>query len=255
MSRMAKRHSKDRFRSTRKQGREPEGYLHHTTEPLQNLLFLLPLLAVFHVGVWAWNIHGYPQYPLRVLLGWFGVTTSLLPPLLVVGVLLGQHIARGDPWTLRPWTWAGMLGEAILWTLPLLAIQYLRNLAAAGDLAASMPASSQFWRQVVFYVGTGIYEEFVFRLVLISLVMLLLVDLAGLGETVSAVAAVAVSAVLFALAHFGVPGVWEGGEFSWARMGFLIPAGALWGGLMAFRGFGIAVASHAAWNVLYLLIS
>jgi membrane protease YdiL (CAAX protease family) len=251
---MAKRHSKDRFRSTRKPGRQPESYFQHTTEPLQNLLFLLPLLAVFHLGVWVWDIHAYPQYPLRTMLSWFGVTTSLLPPLLIIGVLLGQHVARGDPWTFRPTVWAGMLGEGLLWTIPLVAVQYLRNLAAA-DLAASMPADPQFWRQVVFYVGTGIYEEFVFRLVLISLVMLVLVDLAGLGETVSAVAAVVVSAVLFALAHFGIPGVWEGSEFSWARLGFLIPAGALWGGLMAYRGFAIAVASHAAWNILHLLMS
>ncbi|MFP4052328.1 MAG: CPBP family intramembrane glutamic endopeptidase [Phycisphaerae bacterium] len=252
---MASRRSKDRFRSTRKPRKKPDTYFEHTQQPLQSLLLVAPLLVLFHVGVLAWGIHDYPEYPMRVFLQYFGVTTSFLPPLLVVGVLLAQHLARRDPWTARPWTLLGMLGESVAWTLPLLAVQYLRDLAISADLASTLPAARGLGKQIVFYMGTGVYEEFVFRLVAISLLMLVLVDLLALPETAAAITAVVVSAVLFALAHFGIPGVWEGASFSWPRFLFLAPAGVLWGGLYAFRGFGIAVGSHVTWNVLHLLLS
>ncbi len=210
------------------------------------------MLLAFHIGVLAMGIAPFPQYPLRNLLEVFGATWSLLPPVLVVAVLISQHVARKDPLRVDAPTLAGMLGESILWTLPLLAVRLLRSRAAAGDVSGGWLGGVA--QQVLYEMGVGVYEEFVFRLVLVGLLLLVLVDVFGVPEAWSSAVAVVVSAIVFALAHFRMGGAWGGAAFEWGRFLFLAPAGVLWGGVLIYRGFGVAVGAHVCWNLLHRLV-
>ncbi len=100
-------------------------------------------------------------------------------------------------------------------------------------------------------VGAGIYEEFFFRLVLVSVAMAIFVDLLKLPAAKVAIAAVCVSATLFALCH------WENlalpGGFAWQKFFFLLLAGLLWGVIYIHRGLGIAIGSHIVWD-LYAMV-
>jgi hypothetical protein len=133
-----------------------------------------------------------------------------------------------------------MVAEGLFWTLPLLAVGLLR-----GQLA---PASGGFQGGADYLfadIGAAVYEEFVFRLVLINLALLIFVDVFSLAEPyVLGVAAVA-SAVLFALYH---P---LGAEMSifWGRFLTHSLEGMLWATLLIYRGFGICVLSHVSWNL------
>jgi membrane protease YdiL (CAAX protease family) len=111
---------------------------------------------------------------------------------------------------------------------------------------------------IVTGVGAGIYEELVFRLILICVLSALFQHLVGLNHINAVVLAVLVSAALFS-AHHHV--VWIDGQigrtapFSWAEFGFRTAAGVYFAGLFALRGFGITAGTHAFYDILATLVN
>ena len=170
------------------------GYRQLTRAPLNNLALVLPLLVFFQVGS---SIYGTdllllaPQY-LRSILEFFGAGASFLPALLIVAVLLMQHLIHKAPWTIQPQVLAGMVGESIIWTIPLIAISYMTGKMAAAAAAAA-PNVHHMLQNALIAVGAGLYEEFMFRMILISLIMLLLVDMLALRKDAMTVLAVVVA--------------------------------------------------------------
>lgn len=225
-------------------------YIHQTIRPLHSLAFILPLLLFFHVGG-AFCLAD-PLAPLDVnrYLRFLGGTIAYLPPLAIVVVLLAQHLVRRDPWRIRPVVLLGMGVEAVLHVIPLIVIGHLMHrlvaFRAAGG-AASQPDAGVL-RQLVEAAGAGIYEEFLFRLVAITLIMLLFVDVFGLPRGLIAVAAILICAVFFGLYHVG------GEHYDRGSFIFRTMAGVYLGAVFLLRGFGVAVGSHVMWNVyVYML--
>jgi len=226
-----------------------DSYRRQSLRPLHALVFVFPLLAFFHVGLAFESTGLFASRDLHRILGVFGVTAWFLPPALVLGTLLIQHVARGDRWILRPGVLAGMLVEAVLWAVPIFAINYLsaRWANATGPLAAALglPLALQA-------VGAAVYEEFLFRLALMGATTWLFADLFRIKKDVVIFAALVLSALVFSLYHFS----WSAGEvgpaFSWGLFAFRFTAGLCLGVIYAYRGFGIVVGAHTVWNVYYL---
>jgi membrane protease YdiL (CAAX protease family) len=101
-------------------------------------------------------------------------------------------------------------------------------------------------------IGAGVYEELVFRLGLISLLMIVFADLLRLHRGTTAVAAVCVSAVLFA-AHHHVPFGQE--AFHWARFAFRTVAGVYLAVMFWYRGYALAAGCHATYNSSLVLLN
>lgn len=224
-------------------------YLSFTHRPLHCLIFILPPLLFYHLGTAALGSRLTPSARGDLLdaLAMFGVTGRYLAPAAIAAVLVAQHLARGDDWRIRPRVLAGMAGESVLWTLPLLAMGLLRGQLQAAAVTAGGGHSAL--AQICADVGAGVYEEFVFRLILISVLAIVFVDVLGLKEGWVLTGAVLLSAVLFALYHPQV----RGPHLAMGPFFMLFAAGVLWGGLYVFRGFGIAVGSHVAWDLWYHL--
>ena len=240
---------------------------------MQCLWFLLPLLIVYTVGTVVYAPEGGDRLPAiyaERLLGrffeLFGATGYFLPPLLVLGVLVGMHAARpaGDPvspeWKLWPW----MVVESILYAIPLFLLGSLFSdaeraalwqLLAAAPGEASLPGASLPGAAIlaghpraagfVFALGAGIYEELVFRLFGIAAVHSVLTGLGRLADAPALWGAIGITGVAFALYHFG-----DATAFTWPRFLFYALAGVYLGTVFAGRGFGVAVATHAAYDVL-----
>lgn len=229
-------------------------YVEDTRRPLHALVFLLPILIVHEVGTYwfaATAGHGVaPRVGAYVLLQWFiqlfGQTTSLLPAATFVIVLLAWHIASGDSWRIHPRTLAGMLGESIVWALPLLVFHAVM-LAAPASQAAQNP----FVADLLLSLGAGIYEELVFRLILFGLLALLLIDCFGLPVNGSLVAITLITAGAFAAYHHLAPSV---EVFTVRNFLFRTAAGVYLAGLFLWRGFGIAAGCHAAYNVIAICL-
>jgi membrane protease YdiL (CAAX protease family) len=99
---------------------------------------------------------------------------------------------------------------------------------------------------IVTYVGAGIYEEALFRLVLFAGLSVLL-DWAGVPSLASFLLAAAASAVLFSAAHHVGP---FGEPFNGYVFLFRTAAGLYFALLYRLRGFGIAAGAHACYDVL-----
>jgi membrane protease YdiL (CAAX protease family) len=123
----------------------------------------------------------------------------------------------------------------------------------AKDLAAGGAPQRSLMADVITGVGAGIYEELVFRLILICVLMVLFQDLIGLGHQNAVVLSVMISAALFS-AHHHI--IWVDGQlgrsapFHWTEFGFRTIAGVYFAILFAIRGFGITAGTHAFYDII-----
>jgi membrane protease YdiL (CAAX protease family) len=118
------------------------------------------------------------------------------------------------------------------------------------DLGTSMTPEA-IWSQIVSYLGAGIYEETLFRLLLFAgLVRLFAWSKSHTSWFAVGLAAFA-SALLFAGAHHIGP---CGEPFNAYVLAFRTFAGLCFAWLFQVRGFGIAVGAHAGYDVLVGLI-
>ncbi len=228
-----------------------QSYRRQTHRPLNCLVFILPLLLGFHWGMARFGTDLMVPHYFHVVLRYFGAPGVHLPAVLIAAVLFGQHLLRREEWRVDIRVLVGMLAESIVWALPLVALSFVLP-RMPGELTATAPAAPGLLEQVAAAVGAGIYEEFFFRLVLISLVMLIFVDVFDLKKIVVASVAVVVTAIAFSLCHVSVEQLTGMVDLDWNKVLFLFGAGLLWGMVFVFRGLGIAVGSHIFYN-LYVL--
>ncbi len=225
-------------------------YWEATREPLYSLVFLLPLVATYEFGALLLRVSTPVQHELvaqqllRTLLGWFGAGGLWLPGLALLITLLLWHVLSHRPWQIRAWVPLLMAGESVLLVLPLLAIHLLPLQAGDGPVGSLA-------ERIVLALGAGIYEELLFRLGLISLLLFVLGDLLRLPRRAAAPIALLLAAAIFALCHYHPVGV---EIFSWS--GFLqrLVAGAYLSLIFLSRGLGIATGCHSGYNLLILVL-
>jgi membrane protease YdiL (CAAX protease family) len=102
-----------------------------------------------------------------------------------------------------------------------------------------------FWSKMAISVGAGLYEELMFRMLLIAVIHTLLVDVGKASEGLGATIAVIISAAAFAWYHKS-PGV----AMTAQQAMFYVLAGLYFGAIYVLRGFGIVVAVHALYDVI-----
>jgi membrane protease YdiL (CAAX protease family) len=237
-------------------GRAKENYSHLATRPLHVLVFLLPLMVLYEVGsILYLSDPGQGVMETiaarRILGGFFelfGHASFHLPPVVLTVVLLVWHWLEKDSWKIRPHVLLGMLLESCLWVLPVLVLGHLILLGARPTPALAAAPLAEYTQQakLTLAVGAGIYEELLFRLILITLLHLLLVDLMKLKNLTGFTIAAIVSAITFALYH-------DVARQDTAKFIFLAGAGAYFAVLYILRGFGIAVATHALYDIVVLI--
>ncbi|MFQ5491137.1 MAG: type II CAAX prenyl endopeptidase Rce1 family protein [Phycisphaerae bacterium] len=217
--------------------------------PLESLVFLLPLILFYEIG----SLRLGPALELgrqdrvvafqllRTFFELFGPTGRWMPVLAVVAILLGAQLASRRRWRVRLGGIGWLYVESALWAVPLLGLSRVFVLQASDGLAGGL------WSDLVLCVGAGIYEELVFRLILVCLLVMVFSDVMGWPGTWTTLVAVGISAVLFA-AHHHPP---MGSEpFELGRFVFRAMAGVFLGGLFVYRGYGVAAGTHVAYNVL-----
>lgn len=229
-------------------------YLHATRHPWPCLLFLLPLLAVYEFGV----LHLGGSHPealrngadawVRGWLGQLGLQQLFWAPLLLIAILLLWSSLRLADWpedTIS--VWAGMAIESVLFALVLWALsRKLVPWLEGGRLAVDAATSKRTLAQIVTFVGAGIYEEVLFRLIGYS-GLLLFLRLFRIPTVLAIFLAAAVSAIVFAAAHHvGV----NGEPLRDYVVIFRALAGLYFALLFQFRGLAIAIGAHACYDVL-----
>lgn len=240
--------------STAKEGGAPRGYLEQSRDLWNSFFLVLPLLLVYQAGLflsggatgngadltiylvqtWGWNA-----------LLWFN---GLLIAVGVVGVVVARKQRRFEPRIALPvalesTAYAFLIGVVITWVLNRLMPAMFIPLAEGG--AQGLPGG--ILDRVCLALGAGVNEEFVFRLGMFGGLTWALTG--PLTKSKAAWTAVAISSVLFSLAHYLGPEPFAVYTFLYRFL-----AGAFFCGLFWFRGFAVAVYTHAIYDVLVMVV-
>lgn len=240
-------------------GAADTSYWRSTTRPVVCLLFVLPLLAAYEIGVsrlagggdaaelWRTGADVW----MRRLLQSMGVFERWLPPLIVVAPLVAWQAVDRRDWRFRPVVFAGMAIESLVLALVLIGLSKVVDIGFDrldhGLLfEAGADSSRELAGRMIGFMGAGIYEEALFRLALIPIlfgILRVLQTPALVASTLSLTG----SALLFSIAHHaGNPGE----AFTWYAFFFRWLAGVYFGWVFTARGFGIAVGTHVAYDLL-----
>src|SRR5262249_28665695 len=139
--------------------------------------------------------------------------------------------------------WVGMAVESIFFALGLWAVSQGLHPFLEG-LGARLSAGPS--GQIISFIGAGIYEETLFRLLLFS-GLLWFLKLSEFPWPVTGLVAILGSALLFAGAHHFGP---SGEAYTSHVFVFRTLAGVYFTFLYLFRGLGIAVGAHTGYDVL-----
>ena len=230
-------------------------YQDETRRPIVCLLFVLPLLVLYELGSILLGhqslrsgIDQWFHQPLYQL----GFGGLVVLPIVTIAVLVFWHHQKQDHWQIRPAYLGGMFIEAFgLGLILFWAANAISQIADGSSVAAAAPAvvSQNAWcANIVACVGSGIYEELIFRIGMLSLLIFWASKLIP-GRKSAAVTGVVAVSLLFAALHYSVFNP-AGNPFELSSFMFRFFASIVFCILFLFRGFGIAVGAHVAYDVL-----
>jgi membrane protease YdiL (CAAX protease family) len=249
-------------------------YLDLSQRPLQVLIFLLPLLILYELGTLLFlSSQGMREIVLArlmltQLLDAFGAAGFHLPPVLLCVVLLCWHAVYKPKPQMPKGSFSGnvMLGmsiESFLWAIPLVILGSILSQGLSGSggnllpfVQSAQPGSSPnelgLMARLTLSIGAGLYEELVFRWVLIALIHFICADLLKTGEHWAYAIAIVLSSIAFAFYHNLRIG--PGADLSIPLFITYTLGGAYFALLFVLRGFGIVVATHAMYDIIALAL-
>ena len=194
-------------------------YWSQSRRPLAGLLFTGPLLVIYETGLICLGPHAMRNGAddwMRQTLNLLGFRAYFLLPVLTVGILLGWHHVLRQPWHVPRRVLCVMPVECLVlavglwlsWNLCrffLQAVSHTVGLSIAGRLGT-----------ICCYLGAGIYEELLFRLVLLNLGIGLLAWMRA-GRVAGVIGGIVLTSLLFSAAHYVPP---SGDEFRWLTFFF-----------------------------------
>lgn len=242
------------------------------------------------------NIHGAVVSFVWVqnFLHYIGMDTKsawLFAPAVVILTLIVLQFTSRQSWRVRPVDFAVMACECIVLAMPLIVLALVLNRApnpqssfvnsnykiatcqisyedSGIDECPNQPDSESACRvfarrpiamELLTGIGAGIYEELIFRLVLIGLSMMFFEIVLGISRTKAIIISVIVSSVLFSLHHHFVflngQLARTGEMLTMTRFAFRTIAGIFFAIIFAVRGFGMAAGTHAFYDIIATLLN
>ena len=169
-----------------------------------------------------------------------------------IAVAVLRHKQRFDPQLIVP-----VLVESAIYALTmgsLIVFVMTRALGISPQLAGGgggFVAQQGLGTRIVMSLGAGVYEETVFRLGILSGLVVLFDRVFGLRRWIAFVLALLLSAVLFSAMHHIPP---YGDPLHAGIFTFRVLAGLCFGLLFWYRGFAIAVYTHALYDLYVFLL-
>ena len=227
-------------------------YWDRSKKPLAILVFLLPFVLFYELSLlWIPSDSGRVDIvayrSIEKIFDMFFNGGMAIPGILLVVCLLAWHVMARYPWRLEGPTVPLMWLESILVAVPVVVLGFLVSFTPAMETVVDPIAEVQgeplgLLSLLSMAVGAGLYEELIFRWVLIAVTHVVLADLLKMSNRNAIIIAVLLSSTLFMLAH--QPG--------WSEAVFFFLAGLWFSALYLIRGFGIAAGGHIAYDVVWV---
>jgi membrane protease YdiL (CAAX protease family) len=231
---------------------------------LTSLILVFPLFIIYQLGVlFTLPLLNGADFLTVFLFRKLGLTTTaylgytaVVTVLFAVAVVWLRRRQRFDPGVVVPVFIESAIYALTMGSLILLVMTRVfgisPQLAGGGSGGGGgMIASQGILTRAVMSVGAGVYEETVFRLLLLGGIAWLLERALGLARWVALVVAFLVSSLLFSAMHHIPP---YGDPLHLGVFTFRFLAGMCFAALFWYRGFAVAVYTHALYDLYVLLV-
>jgi len=233
-------------------------YWHESARPLTSLIFVLPLLVTYELGVIVLGPHAMRNGAdawLRLLLDHLGFGQYFILPVITCFTLYAWHHLSRREGTVHHRTFALMIVECAFLAFILLSLARLqfRVLGSIAITALPTPPTMATSTGVIGFLGAGIYEELLFRLMMLPVIAGAL-RFFGESSRVSMITAIFTSSLLFSAAHYE-SFIGYGEPLELTSFAFRCSAGIFFCLLFVYRGFGVAVGVHTLYDIYAGMIS
>jgi hypothetical protein len=226
-----------------------------------SLSFALPLLVLYEflAAVTQESSVGIRNGADVILKSLFSAMAGARGPLVFSALLVVGMVAlivrdlRRNPGGLRLSVFARMLAEAVVLALVfgvVVGVITAQLLSRVHPLAMGAPEKIGPLTMMTVSLGAGLYEELLFRVLLVGAMVFLAKRVLGLGQIASNVIAVVIGALVFSAFHYVGP---YGDKLELSSFVFRAVAGVAFSGLYVTRGFGITAWTHALYDVFLLV--
>ncbi|GAC1648097.1 MAG: CPBP family glutamic-type intramembrane protease [Gemmatimonadaceae bacterium] len=238
------------------------GYWEATRAPRYSLTFALPLLLLYEALAAA--LTTAPSGGIRngadvILRSLFALSLGRWGPAVFGAALVGSSAwlagrdlrRSGAP---RRGFFVGMAAEAIVLALVFGAVvgtitAHILHAVAPFALALSRAAQLGPWARLMVSLGAGLYEELLFRVLLVTFIAAVIRLVIRLPSAASGSVAVVMSALIFSAFHYVGP---YGDTFRADSFAFRAIAGLFFSALYLLRGFGITAWTHALYDIFVM---
>jgi hypothetical protein len=236
-------------------------YWHASRAPRYSLLFALPLLVLYETmaAVLPRSATGGVRNGADVIIkALFALVLGPHGPLIFGALLIGVSLwfvrrdTRAHGGRLRLSVFGAMLAESVALGLvfgAVVGIVTARLLGVFGALALAPAQRLGFSTQLMVSLGAGLYEELLFRVVLVSALAYAGRTLFGWRNWVAGACATIVGAFIFSAFHYVGP---LGDALRLDSFVFRMVGGISFSALYLLRGFGIVAWTHALYDVFLL---
>ena len=228
-------------------------YWRYSRSAYYSAVATLPLLVIYEILIVLsqsryWGIRNAADVWIRTFLMAFDLQaqhiTFVLIGISLALIPIAKSRARGIK--LKANYFALMFAECLAFSLVLGVV--LQSILRLGGLSSGGPGNG-LMQNLALSVGAGLFEEIIFRVILLNLLFLLLSPLLK-KKVVAAVVSVLLASFLFSLSHYvgTMADTWQlySFMFRWA-------AGLLFTVLYFVRGFAITAYTHALYDIWVLV--
>ena len=251
-------------------------YLEGSRTPLMSLYFILPLLIMYHIGTWFFHTLEKPvangaDIMLAKLLNitYYGsvwlysqifpssniadstalwvlkIAGSSFSFFFIIFVLLFKHHLSSHNWKVNKINLLYMYFESLLFSLPPFFLAWIVNRIVV--LNINFNEFGDWLSGLVLSMGAGVYEEFLFRMIIMSFLFMFISNFFKLKNTSLYISVMLTQAIIFSAFHY-LP--WSNETFSLPIFTFRIVAGIYFGYIYQERGFAIAAGSHTFYDII-----
>lgn len=229
-----------------------KSYYNPSKNIANSFLYILPLLVLYEVAIAIQNsgVKNTAGIAIKTPLTVFGKNGSLIFNLLVITLLFVSLFFIEKKYRFSSLIFIPMALESLVYALFIGHVLGFFVYNVLFPLIIAAPLSTNIWTGIVLSIGAGVYEEIVFRFLLLSALGFLFTNLLKFRKPISAIISIMISAFIFTTVHY--LGALKD-DFTYAGFTFRLLSAIFLSVIFIYRGLGIVVYTHAIYDVFTFL--
>ncbi len=230
-----------------------------------SFLFILPLMVLYELAITlsGSSVKNTADVIVKTPLELFGRNGTLIFNLIIISIFfyaafhLDKDKKHVSGLSVRIYTL--MFLESVIYALLLgqasqfLVNQFMPSILLKRDCFATLAMTGSLSVRgigIILSIGAGVYEEIVFRLLLLSALYFVFVRMCRINDGIGGFLSIVIGAIIFSSMHY-IGALSD--TFSTESFLFRFMAGLILSTIFIFRGLGIAVYTHALYDVWLVL--